>query len=254
MMDTICFAQGLPDSRDQHAKRDTRKKTLWHPRADGCEMKLKKSHTQGTGSSCCVSAVFRDGNVEVLLDGCENDLVVSPDCLEIDSAENALSLATFFMERGFCAASLNIVRTFCAQHAHNIDSLLEISDFLIKLDQFQDAETLLRNALKLDPSVTSSNHLKALCLLAELKRRLGNDDEAICLCEKVLQHEMGPGHQISVAALTCLCLAYENLGDLAEARQLRSRLQTVCASSFLDSKEVSGLCMCASSPFKKRHS
>ncbi len=170
----------------------------------------------------------------MLIQGSENVVIVPPRRLEIDRPKDGLSLAPLSLEPDFYAVSLVIMRSFCVGQEGNVTAILEISDLLIKLDQLRDAEIILSIALKLDPSVTSSNHLNALCRLAELKRRLGNVDEAICLCEKVLQHVVGARHEINAAALTCLCLAHEQLGDHSEARQLRSRLQAGCAASSID--------------------
>jgi hypothetical protein len=195
----------------------------WHKTMDGCRIQLK-TYTVAKGS---VSAVFRDGNVEVLLDGCNETMIVPPDCIMADDAEGSVHLAVMYLRRGFSAAGMNFIERICAEHAYGVVAMLKIADFLVDFNELREAERVLREALRLDPSVTSANHLRALCGLAEVKRRLGYDNEAICLCEKVLLHEFGPGHESSARALTCLCQVYHSLGDISEVVRLRSKLQCI---------------------------
>ena len=82
-----------------------------------------------------------------------------------------------------------------------------------------------RKALKANPSVTSSDHLRAKCALANLKSLLGQHDEAICLLEAVLQNDPDARSEHTFTALLRLSRAYTELGELTEATRIRALLQ-----------------------------
>ena len=102
---------------------------------------------------------------------------------------------------------------------------MQVSEWLITNGEYQEAETLLRKALKANPSVTSSENLRAKCALAELKSLLGQHDEAICLLEAVLQNDPDARSEHTLTALLRLSRAYTELGELAEATRIRALLQ-----------------------------
>jgi tetratricopeptide (TPR) repeat protein len=85
---------------------------------------------------------------------------------------------------------------------------------------YQEAESVLHWVLKINPSVTSGDHLKAMCALAELKALLGLQDDAICLLEAVLQNDPDVRSEHTAFALLRLGRAYTELGDFAEAKRI----------------------------------
>ncbi len=150
-----------------------------------------------------------------------------PECVVTDDVEISLNIAALYLEGGFSAAAKNFITRLYAEHAIDVAAMLKIAGFFIDLNELQEAEKVLRDALRLDPSVGSENHLRALCSLAEVKRRLEHCDEAICLCEKVLQHEIGPEYKSSATALLCLCQVYQSIGEFSEVEKLQSRLKYI---------------------------
>uniref|UniRef100_A0A7S0M2G7 Tetratricopeptide repeat protein n=1 Tax=Cryptomonas curvata TaxID=233186 RepID=A0A7S0M2G7_9CRYP len=169
--------------------------------------------------------ILPDSNVEVRLDGREDTLIVGLECIRPVDAGSAVELAKSFFESGFKAASIKIVQILCADYLSTQDLLLHVSYWLIGIGEHQEAETMLHKALKLDPSVTSGDHLRAMCALAELKSLLGLHDEAICLLEAVLQNDPDARSEHTASALLNLDRAYTELGEVGEARRIRALLQ-----------------------------
>jgi hypothetical protein len=68
---------------------------------------------------------------------------------------------------GVLAPSQNL----CTDSVSNQETLLRVSDWLIEHGEHQDAETVLYKVLNMDPSVTSSDHVRAMCTLASSSAR-----------------------------------------------------------------------------------
>ena len=169
--------------------------------------------------------ILPGSNLEVRLDGMEDTVIISMECIRPADAESAVALAKSFFEGGFKAASIEYVQNLCTDRTLNQETILHISEWLISNGEYQEAETLLRKALKANPSVTSSENLRAKCALAELKSLLGQHDEAICLLEAVLQNDPDARSEHTFTALLRLSRAYTELGELAEATRIRALLQ-----------------------------
>ena len=134
-------------------------------------------------------------------------------------------MANSFFESGFKAASIKFVKNLCTDSSSNQETLLRVSDLLIENGEHQEAETVLYKVLKVDPSVTSSDHVRAMCTLADLRFLLGLHDEAICLLEAVIQNDPDARSEHTASALLRLGRAYTELGELAEAMRIRGLLQ-----------------------------
>ena len=189
-----------------------------------CRIMLKTydSVTDLLGS---VMNILLDSNVEVRLDGREDTLIVGLECIRPVDAGSAVVLAKSFFESGFKAVSIRFVQSLCADYSSSQDILLRVSRWLMDIGEHQEAETILRKALKLDPSVTSGDHLRAMRALAELKSLLGQHDEAICLLEAVVQNDPDVRSEHTASALRDLGRAYTELGEVGEADRIRALLQ-----------------------------
>ena len=106
----------------------------------------------------------------------------------------------------------------------------------------------MHKALKLDPSVTSSDHLRAMCALAELKSIVGQHDEAICLLEAVLQNDPDARSEHTASALLNLGRAYTELGEVGEARRILALLQRAADARAAGEGMVAGVAAALSSP------
>ena len=203
-----------------------------------------------------VVQILSDGRIGVSVNGNESSLlVVESDSARPDDAFSASKLAKLLYSSGFPHESLLVVKKACLRYAFDVEALLAMSSCMIRCNDLQEAESILRKAIKLDPCVTSSNHLLALCYLAELKRRHGHIDDAICLCEMVLEHDLDPASDTSTAALVCLCQLYLKIGDNAEAKQIRSRIQhnERLQNAAVERNEASGFDLFDIPPSKRHH-
>jgi tetratricopeptide (TPR) repeat protein len=140
---------------------------------------------------------------------------ISLDCIRPVDSGSAVVLAKSLFDGGFKATSIKYVQSLRAVTRTNHVVLLQISDWLIEIGEYQEAEAVLHKVLRLDPSVTSSNHLKAMRNLAELKTLLGLHDDAICLLEAVLQNDPDPQSEHTASALLRLSRAYTKVGEFA---------------------------------------
>jgi tetratricopeptide (TPR) repeat protein len=169
--------------------------------------------------------ILPECNVEVCLDGRADTIVIRLECILPVDAGSAVVLAKSLFDGGFKATSIKYVQNLVTNSFTNNEALLQISDWLIEISEYQEAEAALHKVLRLDPSVTSGNHLKAMCNLAELKTLLGLHDDAICLLEAVIQNDPDPQGEHTASALLRLSRAYTELGEFAEAKRISGLLQ-----------------------------
>jgi hypothetical protein len=147
---------------------------------------VRKNSDLGKTLFGSVINVLPECNVEVRLDGRNDTLIIAIDSIRPVDAKSAVSLAKYFFDSGFQAASIKFVHGLCADSLTNLEIPLQISTWLVECRMYQEAESVLHWVLKINPSVTSDDHLKVTCALAELKALLGLQDDAICLLEAVL--------------------------------------------------------------------
>jgi tetratricopeptide (TPR) repeat protein len=199
-----------------------------HSVCGSCRIMLKscdvgmKSTSSRFGS---VIKVLPGSNVEIRLDDNADNLTVALECIRPIDAGSAVELAKSFFHGGFKPASAKFVQNLCTDCTSSQEILLQVSEWLIANGDHEEAEALLRRVLKVDPSVTSGDHLRALRALADLKSLLGLHDEAICLLEAVLQNDPDARSEHTASALLRLARAYTELGQLAEASTIRALLQ-----------------------------
>ena len=191
-------------------------------------------------------------NVEVCLDWAVIS-ILSSDCIRPVNAGSAVVLAKSLFDGGFKATSIKFVQSLRTDSLTNHEILLQISDWLIQNGEYQEAEAVLHKVLRVDPSVTSGNHLKAMRNLAELKTRLGLHDDAICLLEAVLQNDPDAQSEHTASALLRLNRAYTELGEFAEAKLITALLQRAAEAHTLPSAAggISSLTAAWSSPIER---
>ncbi len=184
-----------------------------------CRIEIKNCDV-GKALFGSVINVLPECNVEVRLDGRNDTLIIAIDCIRPVDDGSAVSLAKCIFDSGFQAASFKFVQGLCADSLTDLEIPLQISTWLMECRMYQEAESVLHWVLKVNPSVTSGDHLKAMCALAELKALCSLQDDAICLLEAVLQNDPDVRSEHTAFALLRLGRAYTELGDFAEAKRI----------------------------------